>query len=195
VIRDPDPDADFKKKEINKSRGIPQDAFFGIDMEGRLTTVPTEEAPIDVQPTIMEPRPAPTKRSAAKGIRTAVTRSASAATMRASTRRMLEYALAATAEVIEQNRLPGSPPRRSRSRSPPARTETAPASPRTPAALRIVNVYSPVPPMSPAECDAFIAFYTNQKAVLQAQADATIIIVSSTESTPDHVEHGSSEPE
>jgi len=157
-----------------------------------MTTAPTEE-PIDVQPTITEPpveQAAVVRRTRAQSAAAGRTRSA---IMRASTRRMLEQALAATTETVEQNRLPGSPPRRSRSRS-PARTASA-SPPRTPAAVRIINVYSPVPPMSPAECDALIAFYTNQKAVLQAQADATIIIVSSTESTPDHVERGSSQPE
>jgi hypothetical protein len=106
-------------------------------------------------------------------------------------------AIEATNEAVGIVGLPGSPPpaRRngSRSRSPPRRRSPSPASP--PPTVRVVNVYSPVPPMSPAECDALIAFYTIQKATLQAQEDAAIIVVSSSESTPDHAARNSSQPE
>ena len=65
--------------------------------------------------------------------------------------------------------------------------------------MRFVSVYSPISVHSPGECDAFIAFYQQQKATLEAQAEAAIIIVdtssSSAESTPDHANRGSSQPE
>ncbi len=165
-------------------------------MASRMPTVPTEE-PADVQPTIVEPpavRPAPAAPPVAKQCaRKAAPRRSSA---RASVRRILLSAVEAANNHVGFNGLPGSPPhaRRngSRSRSPPPRSPP-PATP--PPTVRVVNVYSPVPPMSPAECDALIAFYTIQKATLQAQAEASIIVVSSSESTPDHAERDSSQPE
>jgi hypothetical protein len=164
-------------------------------MASRMTTEPAPtEAPINVQPTIdatSPPPPAPAKPAARKtSIRTASTGA------RRSVRRILMQAIEATNEAVGITGLSGSPPpaRRngSRSRSPPRRSPS-PASP--PPTVRIVNVYSPVPPMSPAECDALIAFYQQQKATLQAQEEAAIIVVSSSESTPDHAARNSSQPE
>ncbi len=164
-------------------------------MASRMNTEPVPmEAPIDVQPAIMEPPP-PAPARAKPAARKASIRAGA----RRSVRRILMQAIEATNEAVGFNGLAGSPPpaRRSGSRSPrrspPRRRSPSPTSP--PPTVRIVNVYSPVPPMSPAECDALIAFYQQQKATLQAQEEAAIIVISSSESTPDYAARNSSQPE
>ena len=158
-------------------------------MASRMPSAPVDET-IDVQPTDEPtvpppPPPARTKQTARKQQPPRRPRAANdRAHIGRNVRRVLEQALMAVPEPeATEAVVPAAP--------------SAPATP--PAVLKFVSVYSPVSLHSPGECDAFIAFYQQQKAALEAQAEAAIIIVdtssSSAESTPDHANRGSSQPE
>ena len=157
-------------------------------MASRMPSAPVDET-IDVQPTVDEaperPPPARTKQTARKQQPPRRPRASNdRAHIGRNVRRVLEQALMTVPE-----------PEATEAVVPAA--SSAPATP--PPVFKFVSVYSPVPLHSPGECDAFIAFYQQQKAALEAQAEAAIIIVdtssSSAESTPDHANRGSSQPE
>ena len=157
-------------------------------MASRMPSAPVDET-IDVQPTVDEaperPPPARTKQTGRKSQPPRRPRAANERThIGRNVRRVLEQALMAVPEPEATEAVAQVP-------------SSAPATP--PPVMRFVSVYSPVSCHSPGECDAFIAFYQQQKAALEAQANAAIIVVDSTSSsaasTPDHANRGSSQPE
>ena len=160
-------------------------------MASRMPSAPVDET-IDVQPTVDEaperPPPARTKQTGRKSQPPRRPRAANERThIGRNVRRVLEQALMAVPEPEATEAVATAAT--SAPATPPAR----------PMPMRFVSVYSPISLHSPGECDAFIALYQQQKAALEAQAEAAIIVVdtssSSAESTPDHANRGSSQPE
>jgi hypothetical protein len=100
--------------------------------------------------------------------------------------RKLEMTLVGSPESASSSSASASPPLVLDATPPPA----TPPHPH----VRNICVYSPIPPTSIEVCEAFIRFYMAQKTLLQAQAAAAIVL-SSSESTPDHATRVSSQPE
>jgi hypothetical protein len=100
--------------------------------------------------------------------------------------RKLEMTLVGSPESASSSSASASPPLVLDATPPPA----TPPHPH----VRNICVYSPIPPTSIEVCEAFIRFYMAQKTLLQAQAAAAIVL-SSSESTPDHAARVSSQPE